>query len=354
MPPSASRASRTIRADLLGVADVGAEGGRPARPRPRARRRRRRPARPRGRRRRRRRPPRPGSATPPARCRARRRRRARPCRPGVRVRSLTLTTGTLCPREAVCKSGAHDRTSPPRSPRSRSSTPTRLRAAVVATWTASMDSSPYASLADVPQSPLPLMTARPLLQHVNEVNDLALHFLDLAVARFELPVDRDAALATAILHDVDKPMIYRRGDGPELDYAPGTQLSDHGAIGADLAASHGVPTAIVEMIRVHSPFASDRATRHTRGHDRPLRRLRRQRPGLPPVRRRPHPRQLRPHAKAGRRPLTPAVLGTLCSTIASGTCQEQRGRSALPGPAVVVVGPVDDAGRLEVVHLGAR
>ena len=55
-----------------------------------------------------------------------------------------------------------------------------LRAAVVATWTASMDSSPYASLADVPQSPLPLMTARPLLQHVNEVNDLALHFLDLA------------------------------------------------------------------------------------------------------------------------------------------------------------------------------
>ena len=60
-----------------------------------------------------------------------------------------------------------------------------LRAAVVATWTASMDSSPYASLADVPQSPLPLMTARPLLQHVNEVNDLALHFLDLAVARFE-------------------------------------------------------------------------------------------------------------------------------------------------------------------------
>ena len=44
-------------------------------------------------------------------------------------------------------------------------------------------------------TPLPLMTARPLLQHVNEVNDLALHFLDLAVARFELAVDRDAALA---------------------------------------------------------------------------------------------------------------------------------------------------------------
>lgn len=131
-----------------------------------------------------------------------------------------------------------------------------LRAAVVAAWTASMDGSPYASLADVPQSPLPLMTARPLLQHVNEVNDLALHFLDLAVARFELAVDRDATLATAILHDVDKPMIYRRGSGPELEYAPGTTLRDHGALGADLAARHGVPPAVVEMIRVHSPFAS--------------------------------------------------------------------------------------------------
>jgi putative nucleotidyltransferase with HDIG domain len=132
-----------------------------------------------------------------------------------------------------------------------------LRAAVVATWTAAMDGSPYASLADVPQSPLPLMIPRPLLLHVNEVNDLALHFLDLAVARFGLPVDRDAALATAILHDVDKPLIYRRGDGPGLDYAPGTQLKDHGAIGAALAAEHGVPAPIVEMIRVHSPFASD-------------------------------------------------------------------------------------------------
>jgi putative nucleotidyltransferase with HDIG domain len=131
-----------------------------------------------------------------------------------------------------------------------------LRAAVVAAWSASMERSPYASLADVPQSPLPRMTARPLLQHVNEVDDLALHFLDLAVVRFGLRVDRDATLATAILHDVDKPMIYRRGDGPELGYAPGTTLHDHGALGAEHAARHGVPPAIVEMIRVHSPFAS--------------------------------------------------------------------------------------------------
>src|SRR5262249_13612556 len=125
-----------------------------------------------------------------------------------------------------------------------------LRAAVVATWTAAMDRSPYASLADVPRSPLPLMIPRPLLLHVNEVNDLALHFADLAAARFTLAFDRDAALAPAILHDVAKPLIYRRGAGPGLDYAPGTQLKDHGAIGAALAAEHGVPAPIVEMIRV--------------------------------------------------------------------------------------------------------
>jgi len=129
-----------------------------------------------------------------------------------------------------------------------------LRRAVLATWTAAMCASPYASLAEVPQSPL--MLSRPLLWHVNEVNDLALRFLDLAIGHFELPADRDATLATAILHDVDKPLIYRVDDGPSLGYAPGTQLSDHGAIGADLSLRHGVPAAIAEMVRHHSPFAS--------------------------------------------------------------------------------------------------
>ncbi len=130
-----------------------------------------------------------------------------------------------------------------------------LRDVVVATWAASITESPYASLAEVPQSPL--MVDRPLLLHVNEVDDLCLQFLDAAESRFAIALDRDATLATAILHDVDKPLIYRRGAGPELHYAPGTRLSDHGSIGAALAARHGIPELIVDMVRHHSPFAAE-------------------------------------------------------------------------------------------------
>lgn len=129
-----------------------------------------------------------------------------------------------------------------------------LRACVARTWAAALSGSPYSDLRDVPQSPV--MMSRSLLLHVNEVDDFALAFLD-SVTRFRLPIERDATLAAAILHDVDKPLIYRRGRDGELDYAPGTALRDHGRLGAELALTHGVPAAIAELVRVHSPFASE-------------------------------------------------------------------------------------------------
>lgn len=127
-----------------------------------------------------------------------------------------------------------------------------LRECVAATWSEAVRRSPY-TLQQTPQSPL--MVDRALLLHVNEVNELAAHLIGVASRQFGLLVDRDVALATAILHDVDKPLIYRRTSGG-IGYAEGTQLSDHGALGAALAAEMGVPDRIVEMIRTHSPFAS--------------------------------------------------------------------------------------------------
>ena len=128
-----------------------------------------------------------------------------------------------------------------------------LRAAVVATWAASITASPYDDLRDVPQSPA--IVDRPLFLHISEVNDLARSFVDFAVS-LDLPIDRDVTLAAAILHDVDKPLIYRRSALGEFTYEPGTTLKDHGRLGADLALSNGVPPAIAEMVRIHSQFAS--------------------------------------------------------------------------------------------------
>jgi putative nucleotidyltransferase with HDIG domain len=128
-----------------------------------------------------------------------------------------------------------------------------LRDAVASSWQAVLTRSPYGSLDDVPQSPV--IPDRSLLKHMNEVNDHALYLHATAVDTFGLVVDRDCALATAILHDLDKPLLYRY-DGINFSYADGYTGKDHGAVGADIAREHGVPGRVTELVRVHSPFAS--------------------------------------------------------------------------------------------------
>ena len=128
-----------------------------------------------------------------------------------------------------------------------------LRDAVLRTWATSLARSPYPSLAASPQAPH--MPERELLKHVNEVNQRALDLLAVATKEYGLAPDHDVTLATAILHDVDKPMIYR-WDGRDFTYADGRSLRDHGAIGAELCLEHGIPLEIAEMVRHHSAFAS--------------------------------------------------------------------------------------------------
>jgi putative nucleotidyltransferase with HDIG domain len=129
-----------------------------------------------------------------------------------------------------------------------------LRAAVLRSWGRALASSPYVSLADVPQAPH--IPARGLLRHVNEVNARALELLRAAERDYGLKPDRDLTLATAILHDVDKPLLYR-WDGSEFRYAQGRRLQDHGAVGAQLCLDCGVPPEVAELVRVHSAFASE-------------------------------------------------------------------------------------------------
>jgi len=129
-----------------------------------------------------------------------------------------------------------------------------LREAVLRTWASSLERSPYTSLAASPQAPH--MPTRSLLLHVNEVNQRALDLLRVATQEYGLSADSDVTLATAILHDVDKPMIYR-WDGRDFSYADGRTLKDHGAVGAELCVEHGVPLEVAEMVRHHSAFASE-------------------------------------------------------------------------------------------------
>lgn len=129
-----------------------------------------------------------------------------------------------------------------------------LRTALTSSWVDALGSSPFNGLDEVPQSPL--MVDRSLLDHINEVNRLCLEFVDVAANGFALTVDRDLALATAIVHDVDKPLLFRRSPDGGFAIADERRLDDHGALGAEVLLRNGVSAAIADLVRVHSPFAS--------------------------------------------------------------------------------------------------
>lgn len=126
-----------------------------------------------------------------------------------------------------------------------------LRKAVTATWEKAWCASPYENLGDVPQGRK--TPDRPLLIHVNEVNNCALTLLALAESEFNLQPDRDTTLSAAILHDVDKPLLFRRTE-KGCEFVEGRTQADHGPLGAQLALEHGVPENVATMVRHHYPF----------------------------------------------------------------------------------------------------
>ena len=130
-----------------------------------------------------------------------------------------------------------------------------LRDAVTRTWLAALDRGGHASLADVPQSAA--FPARRLLDHVNEVNSLAVDLLHMAETTFHLLPDRDTTMAAAILHDVDKSFIQRLTSSGAVEYVDGYTVRDHGRAGAQLALDFGVPESVAELVRTHAPFNYD-------------------------------------------------------------------------------------------------
>jgi putative nucleotidyltransferase with HDIG domain len=127
-----------------------------------------------------------------------------------------------------------------------------LQEAVTGTWLAALEAGGYRSIGEVPQSAA--FPGRSLLDHVNEVNALAAHLLDLAEVTFGLSPDRDTALAGAILHDVDKAFIQRLQPSGAIEYVDGHTIDDHGPAGAELALRCGVPDPVASLVRDHAPF----------------------------------------------------------------------------------------------------
>jgi putative nucleotidyltransferase with HDIG domain len=128
---------------------------------------------------------------------------------------------------------------------------TALRDSVVLTWACSWKDSDYESLHDVLQG----QGAMKLLRHVNGVNDHVEYVIGLAEGTYGLDVDHDVALAGAILHDVDKPLLWTSDGGDQITFRPGRSLRDHGILGAELAELCGVPKQVHCIVHGHSPYS---------------------------------------------------------------------------------------------------
>ncbi|GAA1858036.1 hypothetical protein GCM10009836_42760 [Pseudonocardia ailaonensis] len=127
-----------------------------------------------------------------------------------------------------------------------------LRDAVALTWACSWRESGYTGLDEVLQGQGPIT----LLHHVNGVDEQATALTEQAETTYGLAVDHDVVLAAAVLHDVDKPLLWT-SSGASVTFRPGRTLADHGILGAELAALCGVPERVRAIVRGHSPY-SDR------------------------------------------------------------------------------------------------
>lgn len=91
-----------------------------------------------------------------------------------------------------------------------------------------------------------------LVEHVNVVAAGVLYVGQLIHENFRLPVDFDALLAGALLHDVAKLVEY----GPKDDHGERTDIGKmihHAFYGAHIALDLGIPIKIVELIVAHTP-----------------------------------------------------------------------------------------------------
>jgi hypothetical protein len=95
----------------------------------------------------------------------------------------------------------------------------------------------------------------PLMQHVNEVTRAGVDLGRRAAADWGSELDPDVLVPILILHDVDKPLLYRR-DGAGAVHTPLYHELPHGVIGAMLLKELGFAHTVVSTVATHATNAS--------------------------------------------------------------------------------------------------
>ncbi len=140
-----------------------------------------------------------------------------------------------------------------------------LRKKVVSTWVAACDQGRWKRVEEIEEMPSTLLTDTHGIGFVAHTKAVTAGALGLARAQLEhctLPyeIDIEWLIAGGLLHDVGKLMEFeRKGDGYRKSHAG--KCARHPISGAILAAQHGIPQEILNMIICHSKEGDGRPQR---------------------------------------------------------------------------------------------
>jgi hypothetical protein len=135
----------------------------------------------------------------------------------------------------------------------------KLREGVVKAWYIAWKESSFKNLEDAPfgnqeDSPagIPPAPGDTLVKHTNAVASAALAMGRLLIQQYNVKINLDYVIASAIVHDLDKIIMYERKGGRIVHSELGGKIV-HGAYGGHIALLAGLPQDIVFIIMAHSP-----------------------------------------------------------------------------------------------------
>ncbi|MEN0076348.1 MAG: HD domain-containing protein [Paracraurococcus sp.] len=130
--------------------------------------------------------------------------------------------------------------------------PEALQERIVTAWVSSWASSSHERLEDMPFSPG--SGFYPLMRHVNEVTRAGIDLGRRAAADWGGELPEELLLPILILHDLDKPLLYRREGGGAVQTDLYHELP-HGVIGAMMLKELDFPHVVVSTVATHATNA---------------------------------------------------------------------------------------------------
>lgn len=129
----------------------------------------------------------------------------------------------------------------------------KLRELVIEVWVRLWRESAYRDIRKAPNYLSEMDGEETLVRHTNAVAKMSEAIAREFQKAYGISLNFDRLLAGALLHDVDKLVLYeRKGDSVQLSEL-GRKVS-HGGYGARVAEEVGLPPEVVNIVACHSPM----------------------------------------------------------------------------------------------------